>query len=194
MDDEGFISRTISVVTDRPDSAPAELESLADIGRRLAKQLRDGATSELRVAKEVVKLRDIWGAYKAEAEDLEIGLWLRKYVHATFPFSWYERRAEAASGPFAGIASWLEPEGLVWLTSAGIAPHDVESVKKALRVVYQQNGRKIVVYTQVTRVCDQFVTKARGRERLRAEVAKLQKRVAQLEGFILEAGLVVPVE
>lgn len=161
------------------------VESLKDVARRLRASLSQGATAEGVVAVEVMRLSATWDKDRDDAEGMEIGPWLAKYVDGRHFLSWYERRASAyEAAKVAGLHNSMDAHAAVWWVAhvAKSDRADKSPTTEQIRKVCKGQNRVPTSLQQVKRICHEFIS-ARPENALKNAIAHIERLKKQIVGL-----------
>jgi hypothetical protein len=164
-------------------------ESLKAIAKRLREMLKLSDSLVVEVAIEVIRLAGSWEQYRADANGLEIGPWLKTAIHASRDLSWYRMVAEAFGRRGKSFAGRVSCSALVWADRKVTNPADFRNLERDVNAKYRQQGSMLLTLEQVKRIGAAYV--AQGPDAgisVRAELRAARERIARLEAQVRGLG------
>lgn len=125
-------------------------EPLAEVSRRLKKDLTDGATGSLRAAASVVALAATWDRRSEEAGGKTFAQWIRATVGPGKELAWWARRADAVQS-FGTIAYRMDHEAAVFVHESVDATLWPETLKQ-VTIEFLKAGSNALSRSTVTRI------------------------------------------
>ena len=161
-------------------------ESLKELATRLRASLRQGAVAEGLVGVEVVRLAANWKKNAPDADGLEIGPWLRKYVDARRSLSWYERKASAhEAAKLLGVSECMDSVAACWWADH-VPEGQREETAETIRDAWRDGGRVALNRHQLARLCASFVS--RRKPWASAQLARALEHIERLKAQIMKLG------
>ena len=144
--------------------------------------LSDAATGPLVIAREVRQVAEQWSQYKDEVDGMRCTSWLREMLGNGKGLAFFERRARAVDKLGEACRRYMHHELAVWLAEQTLSADQLTRIKRELHAGFKENGDNPLTLSQGSRVVNDILGKQRKPRRdFALEVARLQKRVAELE-------------